>query len=136
MDAVVEAVKPVDGTQDAEASRCAIRDSLADLLTRFPEADLLSLDEGQRSFVIERFAAIDVYRRFELDVGQAVIEKAPDAATALDRLKQVKDYIVETVSASFRALKEGGRGLTARSISQAVATALEDTFAVFEGFAE
>ena len=43
MDAVVEAVRPVDGTQDAEASRAAIRDALAELLTRFPDADLLSL---------------------------------------------------------------------------------------------
>ena len=41
MDAVVEAVRPVDGTQDAEAERAAIRDALSELLTRFPEADLL-----------------------------------------------------------------------------------------------
>ena len=40
MDAVVEAVRPVDGTQDAEAERAAIRDALSELLTRFPEADL------------------------------------------------------------------------------------------------
>jgi len=37
MDAVVEAVRPVDGTQDAEAERAAIRDALSELLTRFPD---------------------------------------------------------------------------------------------------
>ena len=68
MDAVVEAVRPVDGTQDAEAERAAIRDALSELLTRFPEADLLNLDPDQRGFAIERFTAIDVFRRFELDV--------------------------------------------------------------------
>jgi hypothetical protein len=64
MDAVVEAVRPIDGTQDAEATRAAIRDALSELLTRFPEADLLNLDPEQRSFAIERYSAIDVFRRF------------------------------------------------------------------------
>jgi hypothetical protein len=43
IDAVVDAVRPVDGTQDAEASREAINDALSDLLDRFPDADLLAL---------------------------------------------------------------------------------------------
>ena len=79
MDAVVEAVRPVDGTQHAEAERAAIRDALSELLTKFPEADLLNLEPEQRAFAIERFTAIDVFRRFELDVGKTIVEKAPTA---------------------------------------------------------
>ncbi|OJW21256.1 MAG: hypothetical protein BGO51_16860 [Rhodospirillales bacterium 69-11] len=136
MDAVVEAVRPVDGTQDAEAERAAIRDALSELLTRFPEADLLNLDPDQRGFAIERFTAIDVFRRFELDVGKAIVEKAPSAAAALARLKQVRDYVKQTVAASFRKLREAGRMLTAGRIGQVVRDALKDTFDVFEGYAE
>lgn len=136
MDAVVEAVRPVDGTQDAEAERAAIRDALSELLTRFPEADLLNLDSDQRGFAIEQFTAIDVFRRFELDVGKAIVEKAPSAAAALARLKQVRDYIKQTVAASFRKLREAGRTLTAGRIGQVVRAALKDTFDVFEGYAE
>ncbi|WP_244670476.1 Qat anti-phage system associated protein QatB [Rhodoplanes elegans] len=136
MDAVVEAVRPVDGTQDAEAERAAIRDALSELLTRFPEADLLNLDLDQRGFAIERFTAIDVFRRFELDVGKAIVEKAPSAAAALARLKQVRDYVKQTVAASFRKLREAGRTLTAGRIGQVVRDALKDTFDVFEGYAE
>lgn len=136
MDAVVEAVRPVDGTQDAEAERAAIRDALSDLLTRFPEADFLNLDPDQRGFAIERFTAIDVFRRFELDVGKAIVEKAPSAAAALARLKQVRDYVKQTVAASFRKLREAGRTLTAGRIGQVVRDALKDTFDVFEGYAE
>ena len=36
MDAVVEAVRPVDGTQDAEASRHAVNEALSDLFDRYP----------------------------------------------------------------------------------------------------
>ena len=107
MDAVVEAVRPVDGTQDAEASRRAIRDALSELLNRFPDADLLNLSEEQRLFVIEQFVALDVYIRFHLDVGKTVQDTAPSLTTALSRLRDVKDYIRERVSAAFRRISEG-----------------------------
>jgi hypothetical protein len=136
MDAVVEAVRPIDGTQDAEAARAAIRDSLADLLTRFPDADLLNLDDEQRTFAIERYTAFDVFRRFDLDVGQTIRDKAASATMALSRLKEVRDYVRETVAASFRRLRDAGRTITAGRVSQVVRDALRETFQVFEGFAE
>ncbi len=136
MDAVVEAVRPIDGTQDAEAARAAIKDALSELLTRFPEADLLNLDAEQRVFAIERYTALDVFRRFELDVGKAIVEKAPSAVTALSRLKQVRDYVKETVAASFRRLRDAGRAITSGRVSQVVQDALAETFHVFEGYAE
>lgn len=43
MDMIVEAVAPVDGTQDTEASRESIKDALADLLNAYPDADLNDL---------------------------------------------------------------------------------------------
>lgn len=136
MDAVVEAVRPVDGTQDSEAQRAAIRDSLSDLLTRFPNADLLNLDVDQRGFAIERFTACDVFRRFELDIGKTIVEKAPSAATALSRLKEVREYIKESVSAAFEKLRKAGRSFTSDRIGRVVHAALLETFEVFEGYAE
>lgn len=136
MDAVVEAVRPVDGTQDAEASRVAIKDALAELLTRFPEADLLNLDEAQREFAIERYVAADVFRRFDLDVGKAIKDKAPTAAVALGRLKEVREYIKETVSAAFRNLRSKGQRLSTGSVGIIVQSALRETFTVFEEYAQ
>ena len=136
MDAVVEAVRPVDGTQDAEAERASIRDALSELLTRFPDSDLLSLDTDQRNYVIERFTAIDVFRRFELDLGKTILEKAPNANAALGRLKEVRDYIKQSVAASFRRLRDAGRTLTSGRIGQMVQDALKETFEVFEAYAE
>jgi len=136
MDAVVEAVRPVDGTQDAEASRAAIRDALTELLTRFPNADLVNLTPEEREFAIERFTAHDVFHRFDLDVGQNIREKAPSATTALSRLKQAREYVKETVAAAFRKLREAGRTLTAGRITDVVRDALRETFEVFEGYAE
>jgi hypothetical protein len=136
MDAVIEAVRPIDGTQDAEASRHAIRDALSELLNRFPDADLLSLSEDQRLFAIERYVAVDVYNRFHLDVGMAIQDKAPGIVTALARFKEVKDYIKETVSAAFRQVRAAGQVLNARHIAQMVTRALRETFRVFEDYVQ
>lgn len=134
VDAVVEAVRPADGTQDAEAERASTKDALSELLTQFPDADLLSLSEEQRELVTERFVAIDVFRRVQLDLGKTIQDKAPSAAAGLARLKEVKDYIKETVAASFRKLKAAGTRITKASVNQVVRAALLDAFAVFEGY--
>lgn len=135
MDAVVEAVRPVDGTQDTEASRAAIKDALAEVLTMFPDADLLNLEEQQREVVIERYVAADVFRRFDLDLGKTIRDKATSAATGLGRLKEVRDYIRETVAASFRKLRNAGQQMVAGRITQIVQSALNETFQVFEEYA-
>jgi len=136
IDVIVEAVRPADGTQDAEASRAAIRDALSELLTKFEEADPLNLNPEQREFVIERFVAIDVYRRFVLDLGKTIQDKAPSAATGLSRLKQVKEYVKETIAASFRKLREAGQRISTGRVKEIVLAALHDTLEVFEGYAE
>ena len=136
MDAVVEAVRPVDGTQDAEASRTSIKDALAEVLNQFPDADLLNLQQEQRDLAIERFVAADVFRRIDLDIGRAIREKAPNAASGLGRLKEVREYVRETVSASFRKLHEAGQALAVGRITQIVQMAIRETFQVFEGFVE
>lgn len=136
MDAVVEAVRPVDGTQDAEASRTSIKDALSEVLNQFPDADLLNLQPEQRELAVERFVAGDVFRRIDLDIGRTIREKAPNAAAGLGRLKEVREYVRETVSASFRQLREAGQRLAAGRITQIVQSAIRETFQVFEGYVE
>lgn len=134
MDALVDAARPVDGSQDAEASRVAIRDSLADLLTRYEDADLLNLSDEQREFAIERFTANDIFQRFQLDVGMAVQEHAPSPTECLSRLKEIKSYIQETVAESFRRLRNDGQRMTSRNVAQVVSRAIKETFDVFEAY--
>lgn len=136
IDAVIEAVRPVDGTQDAEASRAAIKDALSEVLNQFPDADLLDLQPKQRELAVERFVAADVFRRIDLDIGRTIRENAPNAAIGLGRLKEVRAYVRETVSASFRRLREVGQKLTAGGVTQIVQSAIRETFQVFEEYAE
>jgi hypothetical protein len=134
IDAVVEAVRPADGTQDAETQRNAIQGALSELLTLFPDADLLNLTEQQRDLAIERFVALDVFGRFRLDVGKALQDKSPSAKAAVARFKEVRDYIKEIIAAAFRTLRSAGNRITAARVKEFVRSALVETFQVFEAY--
>jgi len=132
MAAVIEAVRPVDGTQDAEAARDAMKHALSAVLDQFPDADLLDLTEDQRLFAIERYLALDVFNRACLDIGKAIMGNAPSAASGLSRLGEVRDYIRETVAASFRKLWAGGTALSAQRVAVMARDALREAFLVFQ----
>jgi hypothetical protein len=135
MDALTDAVRPVDGTQDAESSRAAIQDALSDTLERFPDANLLNLTDEQKGYAVEVFVASDIYGRLFLDLGTKVIESAPSTAAGLSRLKEIRDYVRETIVASFRTLREKGISLSKGRVSTVVREAVQETFIVFEGYA-
>ena len=132
--AVIDATRPLDGTQDAEASRASINDALVELLEKQPDADLLNLNDANKEFVIERFVACDIFRRFILDVGNAIRAKAPTASAASSRLKEAKDYIKETVAASFKRNRESGKRIGQANVNSVVRELLEDSFRVFEEY--
>lgn len=134
LDALALAVRPIDGLLDSEASQGAIRDALSDLLDRFPEADLLDLSDEQRIFAVERYVAFDVYNLFSLDIGKTIHDKAPTAVDALARLKDIKDYVTETVSAQFRTLRNASQRLTGRRMTDLAHQALQLTLTVFEDY--
>lgn len=134
LDAVVESVRAIDGTQDAEAERRCIRDALTETLEQYPEANLLELSAEQRAFAIEHFVALDVFVRFELDVGKAIIDNAPTAAQGLSRLKEARDFVREAVGAAFRTLAKQGHTVSSNALASVVAAVLKETFSVFEGY--
>lgn len=136
MDALVETVCPVNGTQDAEASRNSVKEALSEVLTQFPEADLMDLSAEQRELAIKTFIAEDVFRRVDLDIGHTVLEKAPSAAEGLSRLKEIKSYVKETVSESFRKAQRAGQILGSGRINSIITSVLNDAFEVFEEYAE
>jgi hypothetical protein len=94
------------------------------------------LTPEQRTFAVERYVAMDVYRRFDLDVGKHIRDKAPGVAAGLSRLKQAREYIKETVAAAFRKLRTAGQSVTAGRVTELVRAALTESFQVFEGYSE
>ena len=81
-------------------------------------------------------ASLDVYNLFRLDIGKTLQDKAPSPREALSRLKDVKDYITEAVSARFRALTGMSQQLplTGKKIADLARQTLQQTLQVFEEY--
>jgi hypothetical protein len=131
--AVIEAVRPVDGTQDTEAARTAIHNAISDLLAKNADADPLNLSEEDRLFVIERFLAFDLFNRLMLDLGKSIQDKAPSIAAEMGRLREIKNYVKQVVSAEFRKLRKAGQNFNSQRISAIARQAIQDALDVFQG---
>jgi len=136
IDAIVEFVSPIDGSQDAESSQHAIAAALSDLLADQPDVDLGALTSDEIAWVVERHLVYEIHYRVQLDVGKAVIDNAPSPAAAINRLDEIRDYIKETVAWAFRERQSNGASLTNADATKLASSILEDTFAVFEEYVE
>ena len=134
LDVVTDAVRPVDGSLDAEANRRAIRDALSEVLRRHPDAELEHLDEAQRLLAVEAFVANDVFNRLVADIGKAIKAAASSTAQAVSRLKEIYSYIREVVAQEFRRLTGDSRNISAARLQRIVHTTLTDAISVFESY--
>ncbi|MEX2218920.1 MAG: Qat anti-phage system associated protein QatB [Phycisphaerales bacterium] len=132
--AVVDAVRPVDGTQDAEASREAIGEALAELLKQDPDADLQQLTDDQRLVVVQEFIARDIFHRLVLDVGGAIKARAANARVYLKRLDQIRSYLRQGIAAAFRRLAAASHSVTRSRVAALTRKAIADAISVFEEY--
>jgi hypothetical protein len=129
-DAIINAVRPIDGDLDSEVSQNSIKNAFAELLEREEDTDLLNLTDDQRLFVVEKFVSNDVFARFELDLGRNILDNAPTSVAAT-RLQEAKDYIREAVSAKYQE-KITKDTLTPSSIRKLIQDVLLEAFEIFE----
>jgi hypothetical protein len=133
-DRIIDAVCPVDGTQDTEARRDSLSRAISELTEQFPEVDLTALNDNQIDFLLQGFIANDICSRIELDVGAAIFNKAADMPTALNRLDEIKDYVREKVDATFRATAAQGVPMTRAAAANITQGIIRDTLRVFEDY--
>lgn len=129
-DALVDAIRPIDGTQDAEATRDSVARALSDMLDQ--KADITSLTPQQVDQVTASTLGYDVALRIELDVGKAIIAKAPTKGDGLERLQEMKDYVREIVAAEY-AEERASVGTVGRAAIERISrNAIQQAFEVFE----
>ena len=135
IDTLIEVVQPSDGTLDAEARKRSINDSLSDLLNNNQDSDLLNLNAEEIEFVMERFISNEVFNLFRRDQGRTIQDNAPSPTAAVSRLREISEYIQETISAAFRKISSTGAKLNSKSVKRIVNMTLAESFEVFEGYA-
>lgn len=134
VDHIAEALSPSDGTLDSEASRQSISWALCEFMRREPGADLVALTHEQIELVIVLFISADVCSRIELDVGKIIFDRAPDAATAVNRFQEMNGYVQQVIAAAFRRRAESSSSLSQREATQLANRVIQETFEVFESY--
>lgn len=129
-DALVDAIRPIDGTQDAEATRDSVARALSEMLDQ--NADITSLTPQQVDQVTASTLGYDVALRIELDVGKAIIAKAPTKGDGLERLQEMKDYVREVVAAEYAAERARVGAVGRAAIERISRNAIQNAFEVFE----
>jgi glycyl-tRNA synthetase beta subunit len=133
-DAIIDAVTPTDGTQDAENSRDSAARAFAELLEFDPTADLMALPQDMVEFFFERFLGNDLVARIQLDVGKAVLDRAPDHATAVQRLEMMQSFVKQEFIRAVQVLKDAGQRLQQGNGQALGDAAIKATLDVFEGW--
>ncbi len=133
-DAIIDAVTPTDGTQDAESSRDSAARAFAEVLEVSPAADLTALPQDMVELFFERFLANDLVARIQLDVGKAVLDRAPDAATAIQRLETMQSFVKQEFNRAAQALKDAGQRLQQGNGKALGDASIKATLDVFEGW--
>lgn len=129
-DRIIEAIQPVDGSQDTESIRESLNQAMGDMLEIHEEASLDSLTEEQFDTLMSSFIAHEIYSHFMLEVGETLLAKG--GSEGVERANDVLDYIkaeVGRVYATFETSPTSSK--EAAGISNSV---LEKTFSIFEGY--
>lgn len=129
-DRIIEAIQPVDGSQDTESIRESLNQAMCDMLEIHESASLNSLTEEQFDSLMSSFIAHEIYSHFMLEVGEALLAKG--GSEGVERANDVLDYIkaeVDRVYATFETRPTSSKD--AAGISNSV---LEKTFSIFEGY--
>lgn len=134
IDALVDAIRPIDGTQDAEATRDSAARALSEVLAQNP--DLTALTPAQIDHVTASLLGHEVAHRIELDVGKTIIDKAPTKGEGLERLQEMKDYVREVVAAGYAAERAKVGTVGKAAIERISKNAIQQTFEVFEDEAD
>nr|VFK62179.1 MAG: hypothetical protein BECKUNK1418G_GA0071005_102226 [Candidatus Kentron sp. UNK]VFK70305.1 MAG: hypothetical protein BECKUNK1418H_GA0071006_102624 [Candidatus Kentron sp. UNK] len=133
-DRLAEAISPNDGSQDSDANRESISQALTELISANPDVDLSALDDEQIASVVESYICNDIFHRVELDVGKSIFDKAPNPATAQQRLDEMHSYIRQCVVTAFE--DKGGlkRNLSQRDVARTSRDIIQRTFGIFEEY--
>ena len=132
---LIEAIRPIDGTQDSEGGQRALANTLSEVMSKHPNADLLNLTPGQLNLTMALYIANDIFARFFHDVGKSILEHAPSVSTGVARLKEVKEYIREVVVAQFNKIVAAAMPTTRSRMVELVSSVLRNAIDVFEEYA-
>ncbi len=132
-DEIVKRTTPSGGSQDEAACQQSMAQAMEDLIASDPDVDLLSLEDENIWGLIESFLGYEAFHRLSLDIGQVFESSSLSPRDSVARMKEMRDYLKAELSAQVEPLRSDASHATSSQLQSILQSALENTFAVYEG---
>lgn len=131
IDKIVNHILSTGGSIEEESIRNSMAQAMSDLLTIYPDVDLINMDNDSIWTVMELFIANEAFNRLCLDIGQ-LFERAESPENAVSRMNDMKEYLKSEISAQIQELKSDRSNLSKSDVNNILQSALRITFEIFE----
>lgn len=131
IDRLVDVLCPVDGTQEAEASRDSAARALAECSG---DDDLRDLSQERIDHVVRDFLGNEIAHQVALDVGLAISQRAPNARTGQQRLEEMQDYVRQELGRRYDERRALHGRLDRDGAARLGREVIADAFDVFESY--
>lgn len=132
-DEIVRNTTPTGGSTDEAASKESMAQAIKDLLVKYPDINLLNLNDDNIWELIESFLGYEAFHRLSLDIGQVFEDPSISPRTRVTRMREMRDYLRAELSAQVEALRRSKPHATSSQLQSVLQGAIENTFLVYEG---
>ena len=133
-DEIVRHTMPEGGSLEETASRDSMALALQDLLAGDAGVDLLNLDENSIWSLMGSFLGYEALSQLIRDIGQVFEDAALSPRDLVTRMKEMRDYLKAELNWQVEALRRGTSNTVSDRLDPILQRALENTFAVYEGW--
>lgn len=132
-DAILHELSPPGGSADEESLRDSMAVALSELMQDNPGIDLLALGQDDIWALMDFFLATEVANRVCFDIGQAFERAKVEPLVAVQREREMREFIKSEVKAAVRDLRATNPNPTQAQMEILMRDAVKTTFEVFEG---
>ena len=132
-DEIVRYTTPAGDSLDEAACQQSMAQAMEDLLANDPDIDLFNLDDDSIWALIESFLGYEAFHRLTLDIGQVFEDSTLSPRYRVTRMKEMRDYLKAELSTQVEALRTNTPHAASGQLQSILQSALENTFAVYEG---
>ena len=130
--AIVRELSLPGGSVDEESMRDSMAVALSELMQANPDIDLLSLGQDDIWSLIGLFLATAVVNRVCFDIGQALERSNVEPVIAVQREREMREFIKSEVKAALRDLRAENPNPSRTQMERLMQEAIQTTFQVFE----
>lgn len=131
-DSIVRNNTPSGGSQDEVSSQQSMALAIEDLLVKYPDINLMKLNDDNIWELIESFLGYEAFYRLSLDIGQVFEDYSIIPRIRVTRLNEMRNYLKAELSVQVEALRRDKNHATFDQLQSLLQKAIENTFIVYE----